>query len=1265
MTSRALLLFLLLPSLAPAPLYAQSQQPDREHGLPFFSCTSARETGGSNQLWTIAQDERGIIYVGSNGISEYDGASWRHTPNDGHSAVRWLHADGEGRIYAAGGGEFGYMAPDSIGRRRYHSLLEFVPEEHRSFDDVWSVDATPNGVYFLARERLFLATPDGDAWNIKVWVPEERFLYGFLRNGTYYVHQQGIGLTRMVGDDLVPVPGGEQFGGERMQVMLPDPDLPGGFILGTFNRGFFRYDGVSFSPWETEVDQYLRESTLYKATILKDGTFALATLAGGIVLLSPDGTSRGILSIDSNLPGNDVLSIFTDQAGLLWAAPQGWICQIDVPSPLTRFDASLGLDGDVTNILRHDGILYITTQNAVQFLDPSTERLRHVHGFAQGVSQSWQLLSVEEDLLVVTGTGLYQIRGDRATPIVRNVGGVAYNPAFLHRSKQDSNRIFVGLLDGMASVYREGPGRWRDEGRVDDIHHDVRMITEPSPGLFWLGTLSSGAVRLRMDIDRRVEEDVEVYGKESGLQTAAGMVGDFGGAIIGGDVDRIVRFDEESRRFVVDSLLSSLVHGLIRGAGDVKADDEGVYYVSFGNESAALHPTEDGGYTVERTPFLRFADSPARAIYPEKDGIVWFGTDDDLIRYDPSVNKTYDADFAVLVRQVSTSQDREIYAGDTGSEQVVRVPYAENNLRFEFAAAAYEKPTATTFQTRLEGFDDVWSDWTTETRREYTNIPPGQYTFRVRGRNVYEQPGREAALAFAILPPWYRSLWAYGVYGLLLVGFIAATDRIQRRRLVKKERERSAIEQAELRAVAAEAQSKALEAENQKKKNTELLSRIGRDITSTLSIEQIIDTVYEHVNVLMDASVFGIGLHNAAENRLEFPALKERGETLPFFVNDLNDDRRIAVWCFKNQKEVVIQDLEKEWSRYLEDFVPAIAGDDAASILYLPLVHLEKPIGVITAQSFEKNAYTENHVNILQNLATYTAIALDNADAYRRLNATVLELNETLADLKTTQEQLVTQEKMASLGALTAGIAHEVKNPLNFVNNFAELVVELTEELREELAANRTRQIADVHDTLEEILLGLKSNARQIVKHGKRADEIVRGMMQHASGGSGERYEVAVNGFVEEYVHLAYHGMRARPDAVAVEVAKEMAPDAGNVLMVPQEIGRVLINLLNNAFDALREHAVGGDGRHEPRVTVRTRRSKGRVAIEVEDNGPGVPADVREKIFEPFFTTKAAGSGTGLGLSLSYDVVVHGHGGELTVENVDGRGARFTISLPA
>ncbi len=273
-------------------------------------------------------------------------------------------------------------------------------------------------------------------------------------------------------------------------------------------------------------------------------------------------------------------------------------------------------------------------------------------------------------------------------------------------------------------------------------------------------------------------------------------------------------------------------------------------------------------------------------------------------------------------------------------------------------------------------------------------------------------------------------------------------------------------------------------------------------------------------------------------------------------------------------------------------------------------------------------------------------------------------LEESHRHLTTTQGQLIQAEKLASLGQLTAGIAHEIKNPLNFVNNFAELSVDLADELTEELMADPERTVAEALPELNELIGDLKENARRIHHHGQRADKIVHAMLQHSRGGAAERSAVDINDFVEEYANLAFHGQRARDIDFNVDMAYDFDPEAGEVELIPQEIGRVLINLMGNAFYAVHEASKSrGDG-FKPTVSVSTKRSVNAVEIRVADNGVGIPDNVRQKIFEPFFTTKPSGQGTGLGLSLSYEIITLGHSGTMRVESQEGLGAEFVIGLP-
>jgi len=270
-------------------------------------------------------------------------------------------------------------------------------------------------------------------------------------------------------------------------------------------------------------------------------------------------------------------------------------------------------------------------------------------------------------------------------------------------------------------------------------------------------------------------------------------------------------------------------------------------------------------------------------------------------------------------------------------------------------------------------------------------------------------------------------------------------------------------------------------------------------------------------------------------------------------------------------------------------------------------------------------------------------------------------LESTLANLKSTQSQLIQSEKMASLGELTAGIAHEIQNPLNFVNNFSEVNKELVDELKTELATGNVH--SDSYRKANEIADDIKANEEKINHHGKRADAIVKGMLQHSRTSSGQKEPTDINALCDEYLRLAYHGLRAKDKTFNAQTKTDFDNSIGKINIIPQEIGRVVLNLISNAFYAVDEKKKQNGNGYEPKVSVTTEKNNGKVEIRVADNGNGIPQKVLDKIFQPFFTTKPAGQGTGLGLSLAYDIV-KAHGGELKVETGKSEGAEFIIVLP-
>jgi signal transduction histidine kinase len=333
------------------------------------------------------------------------------------------------------------------------------------------------------------------------------------------------------------------------------------------------------------------------------------------------------------------------------------------------------------------------------------------------------------------------------------------------------------------------------------------------------------------------------------------------------------------------------------------------------------------------------------------------------------------------------------------------------------------------------------------------------------------------------------------------------------------------------------------------------------------------------------------------------------------------------------------------------------------SILITPLLRPDHIVGALVVRRKTPGEFPQSTIELLQTFADQSVVAIQNARLFESVEARTRELAKSLDDLRTAQDRLVQTQKLASLGQLTAGIAHEIKNPLNFVNNFSGVSTELIDELQDTLSGiafdQKTRtEITELTDTL-------RGNLAKIVQHGKRADAIVKNMLLHSREGSGEHRLIDINGLVEESLNLAYHGARAEKPDFVITLQRSLDPTAGEVDVFPQDITRVLLNMISNGFYAATKRKAHGDGGdYEPTLTASTKNLGDRVEIGIRDNGTGIPPEVKEKLFTPFFTTKPAGEGTGLGLSISHDIIVKQHSGSIEVDTEPGEFTELRIILP-
>ncbi len=434
------------------------------------------------------------------------------------------------------------------------------------------------------------------------------------------------------------------------------------------------------------------------------------------------------------------------------------------------------------------------------------------------------------------------------------------------------------------------------------------------------------------------------------------------------------------------------------------------------------------------------------------------------------------------------------------------------------------------------------------------------------------------------------------------------------------------------------------------------LGEVSRAVNSTLDLETVLSTIVAKAVQLSGTDAGAIYVFDDRRREFHLHATYGMDQELIDALSRQRiglDERNVALVLARHEPTQVA-DLQQEPSSDAINQITLRSGFRAR--LVAPLIRGEDVVGLLVVRRRMPGAFVQNTVDLIKTFAAQSAVAIENARLFKNVEA-------SLEDLRNAQDRLVQTQKLASLGQLTAGIAHEIKNPLNFVNNFSGVSAELLDELRDALAGvkadDRTRaEIAELTNTL-------RDNLQKIVQHGKRADSIVKNMLLHSREGSGEHRPVDINALVDEAVSLAYHGARAEKQGFNITLERSFDPAAGEVDCFPQEITRVLLNLISNGFYAATMRKGETSPEHyEPTLLASTKNLGESVEIRIRDNGTGIPREVREKLFNPFFTTKPAGEGTGLGLSISHDIIVKQHGGSIEVDTEPGVFTEFRIVLP-
>jgi signal transduction histidine kinase/CheY-like chemotaxis protein len=992
--------------------------------MPVLRNFTAREYNGTIQVWTILQDKRGVMYFGNSGgdLMEYDGATWRKIFT-GSNVVRSLAIDDSGKIWVGANASFGYLEPDGDGSLKFISLVDQIPADMRGFTDIWQTLVTPQGVFFRAYEKMFR----WDGKRMQVWTQpgNARFQAIAMVRGHLYSAQTGIGLQEVVGDELRPAPGGDAYAHSLKLFLHPYDD--GRILISSREQLMTLYDGQKVVPFPTQADDYLKSHKIYTSTLLPDGGICITTLNGGAVILAHDGTLRHIIDEAAGLLDNGALSAFADREGTLWLGLGGGISRVEINSPVSIVQR----DGALETI-RFQGSIYASSVGSTALtrivFDPKTGRPTSVP--LHGPTQGWTMVDFKDpagkapnQLLVATSEGVFKLQGDTLVPAMPAVHGLMEQTYDVAQSRKNPNRIFIGHSDGVASMRWDG-AQWIDEGRIPKLIYESRVLTEDGTGALWVSGGSGEVLRVHVAPTGLRDSKYEVLGKKEGLPDSSTDARYVAGSVFvtATRAKDIYRWDESAHKFVADNRFllpidapdasSALIPYSVSQSPETGAFWSGTTS-STGRRLGLYTRQADGTWRVDEDSYRLLNRFRAYHAFADPDGVLWI-SGDPMLRLAPHSNQAASVAVPTLVRQINAGP-KVVYGGftaDPGKE--LRLPPGSNSLSFQYAALSYANPADTEYQYLLEGADKDWSSWAKQREANYSGLGPGSYRFRVRSRTDDGRAGEEASYAFVILPPWYRTNLAYAIYILLfLLQGILAWRLISRHEREKARRKTDALE-AQAKALEATVNERTQEIRAQaaeiaaQKDSIELLSEIGKEITASLDLNVILFKLYERVNQIVDASIFGVGLYRPEKKLIEYTLAIENGKRYAPYTRSTEDKNQFAVWCIDHRQPILLNDVATESSKYIASYEhrggaleDGSQAKPPASMIYLPLIAQERVLGVLSIQSFKKNAYTEQHLSLLENLAAYTTIALDNANAYLVINEREREVRERAAELVT------------------------------------------------------------------------------------------------------------------------------------------------------------------------------------------------------------------------------------------------------------------------
>ncbi len=893
---------------------AQSQI--KNTGIPMIRNYDRDLYHAGRQTWDMAQDGHQVLYFANNsGVLEFDGTNWRLFPVTNRSVVRSVAVDDTGRVYVGAANDFGYLRELPNGRKTYHSLLGQLPEKYHGFGEIWKIFITNNGVIYQSFNSVFFFKDN----QIKVLAHGGNFHFAFYRQQDLYITSREKGLMRFNGQEFEEVWRGAFFDGDRRIWTMMNLQ-PGRFLIGTQNDGLYVYTPDTLRPWKSPANEFLKKNQLFSATQISRQYFAFGSIQNGLILTDRRGEILQHINKEKGLQNNTILSATSDHAQNLWLGLDNGIDYIEVNSPISYVGEGFKVAGTGYASAVHQGDLYLgTNQGLFCRADAYEDGKLRIDGPFQLVSQTkgqvWDLTRLDGQLFCGHNKGAFVIEDMQARQISNIQGGWDFLPV-----PGRPRYIIQGCYNGLVRLKKTGD-RWRFDGMIQGFDESSMIETWDDQGNLWISHGYKGIYRLRLNAALDSVTEVALYNEKDGLPSTTGnSVFKSDQKIYAATDQGVYRYVFLADQFEKDTTLAPAISG--EQVGSVQQDPFGnLWYFTNYSEQIGMIPSSQTPSAFKQIGVLHKLNNQYVPAFEHINVLdssnIILGTVNGFAHFDPSLTFSTDHSFQTLIRACSFLGNKDslhFYNLMDHSRDLREIDLNPlRSVKFQYTATAYDNLQHTRFSYFLKGYDKQWSTWTNRNTKEYTNLPPGEYVFRVRGKNIYGEISKTSSFHFEILPPWYQTTWAYIGYALVTIGFIFFTAQYLSHRLEKEKLKIEEKNREELRKQREEYERDQLAMKNK-------IMQLENEKLQT-------DIANEEANVqLKNKELSSQALHINRKNEILNYLKKE----LDKVTQRVNADARQKL---KDLNKKIEQDLnlEKDWENF-EQYFNQVQGDYIARL---------------------------------------------------------------------------------------------------------------------------------------------------------------------------------------------------------------------------------------------------------------------------------------------------------------------------------------------